>query len=76
MRSTLSCTENGPKKSNDTLDEVRICFDKVTHDFTRCEEARDTCRTLKKVKVTPVEISWIVFESVWQSIFNSEPKRR
>ena len=48
----LSCSENGPKKSNNTLDEVRICFDKDTLEFTRCEDARDTCRKLKKVMVT------------------------
>ena len=51
----LSCTASGPKKSGNTLDEVRICFDKDTHEFTRCEEARDTCRKLKKVTVTPAE---------------------
>lgn len=49
----LSCTESGPKKSNKTLDEVRICFDKDTHEFTRCESPNDTCRKLKKVTVTP-----------------------
>ena len=53
----LTCTENGPKESNDTLDEVRICFDKVTHEFTRCTDARDTCRKLKRVKVTPAKSS-------------------
>jgi len=51
----LSCTENGPKKSGDTLDEVRICFDKDTQEFTRCEDAKDTCRKLKKVKVTRIK---------------------
>jgi ribonuclease T2 len=53
----LSCTENGPKKSSNTLDEVRICFDKGTHEFTRCEDARDTCRKLKKVTVTRLKKS-------------------
>jgi ribonuclease T2 len=48
----LSCTENEPKKSTSTLDEVRICFDKDTHEFTRCEDTKDTCRKLKKVTVT------------------------
>lgn len=48
----LSCTESGPKKSDKTLDEVRICFDKDTHEFTRCEAALDTCKKLKKVIVT------------------------
>jgi len=48
----LSCTENGPKKSNSTLDEVRICFDKETLEFARCEDARDTCQKLKKVRVS------------------------
>lgn len=48
----LSCSENGQKKSNKTLDEVRICFDKETQEFTRCESANDTCRKLKKVTVT------------------------
>ena len=47
----LSCTESGPKKSSNTLDEVRICFDKDTHEFTRCEAANDTCQKLKKVTV-------------------------
>ena len=51
----LSCTENGPKKSSSTLDEVRICFDKDTLEFARCEDARDTCQKLKKVTVTPVK---------------------
>jgi ribonuclease T2 len=51
----LSCTANGPKKSGNTLDEVRICFDKDTHEFARCEAAQDTCRKLKKVMVTPAE---------------------
>lgn len=51
----LSCTENGPKKSGNTLDEVRICFDKDTHEFTRCEAAMDTCQKLKKVVVTPAK---------------------
>ena len=51
----LSCTENGPKKSSSTLDEVRICFAKDTHEFTRCEDARDTCRKLRKVTVTPAK---------------------
>ncbi len=48
----LSCSERGPKQSSKTLDEVRICFDKDTHVFTRCDEANDTCRKLKKVTVT------------------------
>jgi ribonuclease T2 len=49
----LSCTENGPRRSNKTLDEVRICFDKESQEFTRCEvNAKDTCRRLKKVTVT------------------------
>jgi ribonuclease T2 len=48
----LSCSENGPKRSNNTLDEVRICIDTDTHEFTRCEDAKDTCRNLKKVTVT------------------------
>jgi ribonuclease T2 len=48
----FSCTENGPKKSNHTLDEVRICFDKDSHEFTRCEDVRDTCRNLKKVTIS------------------------
>jgi len=52
----LSCNESGPKKSSSTLDEVRICIDKNTHEFTRCEEdAKDSCRKLKKVKVTPAK---------------------
>ena len=51
----LSCTENGPKKSGDTLDEVRICFDKDTHEFTRCGDVKDTCQKLKKVKITPAK---------------------
>jgi len=34
----LSCTENGPKKSSKTLDEVRICFDKDTQEFTRAKQ--------------------------------------
>jgi ribonuclease T2 len=51
----LSCTENGPKKSSKTLDEVRICFDKDTKEFTRCEAANDSCRKLKKVTVTPAK---------------------
>jgi ribonuclease T2 len=51
----LSCTENGPKKSSNTLDEVRICIDKSTNEFTRCEAAQDTCRKLKKVIVTPAK---------------------
>jgi ribonuclease T2 len=49
----LSCTENGPKRSSKTFDEVRICFDRDAHEFSRCEEANDTCRRLKKVTVTP-----------------------
>ena len=49
----LSCAEDGPKKSSNTLDEVRICFAKDTLGFTRCEEARDTCQKLNKVVVTP-----------------------
>ncbi len=53
----LSCTENGPKKSSKTLDEVRICFDKDTHEFTRCEDAGDTCRKLRKVTVTRLKKS-------------------
>lgn len=48
----LSCTENGAKKSSKTLDEVRICFEKDTLEFTRCEAPRDTCRKLKRVTVT------------------------
>jgi ribonuclease T2 len=48
----LSCTENGPKQSPGTLDEVRICFAKDTHEFTRCEDANDTCWNLNKVTVT------------------------
>jgi hypothetical protein len=49
----LSCTENGPRRSNKTLDEVRICFDNESQEFTRCEvDAKDTCRRLKKVTVT------------------------
>ena len=51
----LSCTENGPKKSGNTLDEVRICVDKDTHEFTRCEAVVDTCQKLKKVIVTPAK---------------------
>lgn len=51
----LSCNENGPKRSSKTLDEVRICIDKNTHEFTRCEDARDTCRKLNKVTITPAE---------------------
>jgi ribonuclease T2 len=51
----LSCTENGAKKSSKTLDEVRICFDKDSHDFIRCENERDTCRNLKKVMISPVK---------------------
>ena len=51
----LSCTEAGPKQSSNTLDEVRICVDKSTHEFTRCEEAKDTCRKLTKVIVTPAK---------------------
>ncbi len=51
----LSCTENGPKKSSSTLDEVRICFTRDTLEFTRCEAAMDTCRKLKKVTVTPAK---------------------
>jgi ribonuclease T2 len=51
----LSCTENGPKKSGDTLDEVRICFDKDTHEFTRCGDVKDTCQKVKKVKITPAK---------------------
>jgi ribonuclease T2 len=48
----LSCTEKGPKQSTSTLDEVRICFAKDTHEFTRCEAANDTCMKLKKITVT------------------------
>ncbi|MGZ4981584.1 MAG: ribonuclease T2 family protein [Methylobacter sp.] len=48
----LSCNENGPKRSNKTLDEVRICVDMKTSEFTRCEDAKDTCQNLKKVTVT------------------------
>jgi ribonuclease T2 len=48
----LSCAENGTKKSGKTLDEVRICFEKDTQEFTRCEAPRDTCRKLKRVTVT------------------------
>jgi ribonuclease T2 len=44
----LSCA----KQSTRTLDEVRICFEKETHAFTRCEDANDTCRRLKRVTVT------------------------
>lgn len=51
----LSCTENGPKKSSSTLDEVRICFNKDTINFTHCEDARDTCSKHKKVRVTPAK---------------------
>jgi len=51
----LSCTEAGPKKSSNTLDEVRICIDKSTQEFTRCEAAQDTCRKLTKVVVTPAK---------------------
>lgn len=51
----LSCTENGPKSSSKTLDEVRICIDKESHEFTRCEDAKDTCQRLKKVSITPAE---------------------
>ena len=51
----LSCTESGPKKSTKTLDEVRICLDKNTHEFARCEDARDTCRKLRKVTITPAK---------------------
>lgn len=51
----LSCAENGPKKSNNTLDEVRICFDKDTHEFTGCGDTKDTCQKLKKVTVTPAK---------------------
>jgi len=43
----LSCTENGPKKSSNTLDEVRICVDKDTHEFTRCEKPRYMQETQK-----------------------------
>ena len=49
----LSCTEAGPKQSSNTLDEVRVCIDKSTNAFTRCEQPQDTCRKLKKVIVTP-----------------------
>jgi len=49
----LSCTESGPKSSTQTLDEVRICLDKDTHAFVRCEDAKDTCQNLKKVTITP-----------------------
>lgn len=51
----LSCSENGPRRSSKTLDEVRVCLDKTTHEFTRCEEANDTCRKLKKVTITPAK---------------------
>lgn len=51
----LSCTERGPKSSGKTLDEVRICFDRETHGFTRCEHAKDTCRKLRKVEITPAK---------------------
>lgn len=51
----LSCTEGGPKRSSKTLDEVRICIDKDTHEFIRCEDARDTCQNLSKVTVTPAK---------------------
>ena len=51
----LSCIEDGPKRSTKTLDEVRICLDKNTHEFTGCEDARDTCRNLKKVTITPAK---------------------
>jgi len=51
----LSCNEYGPKRSSKTLDEVLICLDKSTHEFTRCEEARPTCRNLRKVTITPAE---------------------
>lgn len=46
----LSCNEGGPKRDNKTLDEVLICFDKTTHEFTSCEEAKPSCR--KKVIIT------------------------
>jgi len=51
----LSCTESGPKRSSKTLDEVRICIDKNTHEFTRCEDSKDTCRNLKKVTISPAK---------------------
>jgi len=51
----LSCTESGPKGSTKTLDEVRICLDKDAHGFVKCEDAKDTCRNLKKVTITPTK---------------------
>jgi len=48
----LSCGAGGRKNSAGTLDEVIICFDRATHDFTRCENIRDTCRTQKAVTIT------------------------
>ncbi len=51
----LSCTESGPKSSTQTLDEVRICLDKNTHGFVQCESAKDTCKNLKKVTITPAK---------------------
>ena len=51
----LSCTEAGPKQSSNTLDEVRICVDKNTQEYTRCEATQDTCRKLTKVIVTPAK---------------------
>lgn len=51
----LSCTERGSKSSTQTLDEVRICFDKTSKAFTRCEEDQDSCRNLTRVIVTPTK---------------------
>lgn len=51
----LSCRERGPKSSTQTLDEVRICFDKTSKTFTRCEEDQDSCRNLTRVIVTPAQ---------------------
>ncbi|MDD5461093.1 MAG: hypothetical protein PHG00_05615 [Methylococcales bacterium] len=51
----LSCTEGGPKSSSKTLDEVRVCIDRESHEFTPCEDAKDTCQRLKKVSVTPAK---------------------
>jgi ribonuclease T2 len=51
----LSCRESGSKSSSKTLDEVRICLDKDTHDFVRCENANDTCRNLSGVTITPAK---------------------
>jgi ribonuclease T2 len=49
----LSCREGGPKSSTQTLDEVRICLDKKTYGYVRCEDARDSCQNLNKVIITP-----------------------